>query len=145
MSANHDECALTFNLNRDSTQRRYLELVRIILQSSRVPYSLCFERVAQFSQVPLKKGHSSGEPRKATFGRSVSFHSVYLEYFQDAAVAVKFIRRILRCQQSSAMLLDVHTPINPENVFTNVATVAVGGVAVMAIRARGVRGVRRDS
>lgn len=43
------------------------------------------------------------------------------------------------------MLLDVHIPINRENGFTNVATVVVGGVAVMAIRARGVQGVRRDS
>ena len=58
---------------------------------------------------------------------------------------MKFIRRIFRCQQSSAMLLDVHIPINRENGFTNVATVVVGGVAVMAIRARGVQGVRRDS
>jgi hypothetical protein len=58
---------------------------------------------------------------------------------------VKFIRRIFRCQQSSARVLDVHIPTNRENGFTNVATVVVGGVAVMAIRARGVQGVRRDS
>jgi hypothetical protein len=43
------------------------------------------------------------------------------------------------------MLLDVHIPINRENVFTNAVTVVVGGVAIMAIRARGVRGVRRVS
>lgn len=90
--------------------------------------------------------HSSREPRKATSAQQRFFSfPYYLEHFQDAEVEVKFIRRTLGCQQSSAMLLDVHIPINPENVFTNVATVAVGGVAVMAIRARGVRGVRRDS
>ena len=43
------------------------------------------------------------------------------------------------------MLPDVHIPINPGNVFTNAVTVVVGGVVVMAIRARDAPAVKRDS
>ena len=51
----------------------------------------------------------------------------------------------LTWQLSSAMLLDVHIPINPVNVFISATTVAVGGVAVTAIRVRDALGVKKDS
>lgn len=67
------------------------------------------------------------------------------DFVSNGHVGKKPLRRVSKCQPSSAMLLDVHTPINPGSVFTNAVTVVVGGVVVTAIRARDAPGVKRDS
>lgn len=57
----------------------------------------------------------------------------------------KIQRRLARCQQSSAMHLDVLIPINPASVFISAITVADGGAAATAIRGSDALAVKRDS